>query len=112
MPLRARRGDIEPLANYFLRLYGAKLGRPMPVLAPEALAKLTSYHWPGNIRELENVLHNALLLTQDARIDDRAHRRSLRRLRSRMKIVDFDTRLRGLYRNGDLAGRARTSSIA
>jgi DNA-binding NtrC family response regulator/ABC-type nitrate/sulfonate/bicarbonate transport system substrate-binding protein len=94
-PLRVRRGDIEPLANYFLRLYGAKLGRPMPVLAPEALAKLTSYHWPGNIRELENVLHNALLLTQEARISDVPIVEAFDTPHA-VEIADFEMRLRDL----------------
>lgn len=62
-PLRARKGDIKPLADYFLKLYGEKLGRRDPELTPVALQKLLNYNWPGNIRELENVLHNALLLT-------------------------------------------------
>lgn len=62
-PLRARKGDVKPLADYFLKLYGAKLGRRDVELTTGALQKLMNYNWPGNIRELENVLHNALLLT-------------------------------------------------
>ena len=69
-PLRERKGDIKPLADYFLRMYGAKLGRHDLLLTPTALRKLMDYSWPGNIRELENVLHNALLLAQESHIDD------------------------------------------
>jgi sigma-54-specific transcriptional regulator len=64
-PLHARPGDILPLARHFIRLYGAKLGLEDAVLAPAAEAALLAWDWPGNIRELENVVHYALIVCRD-----------------------------------------------
>ncbi|WAT02603.1 sigma-54-dependent Fis family transcriptional regulator [Rouxiella chamberiensis] len=64
-PLRQRREDIPVLAAHFLQLYGRRLGRPQLQLSEETLATLMDYPWPGNIRELENTLHNAVLLSRD-----------------------------------------------
>ncbi|WP_061285048.1 sigma-54-dependent Fis family transcriptional regulator [Kluyvera cryocrescens] len=65
-PLRQRQQDIAVLAEHFIQLYATRLGRPVPHLAPETLDLLRSYLWPGNIRELENTLHNAVLLNSDS----------------------------------------------
>ena len=67
-PLRQRRQDIPLLAHHFLSLYARRLGRPTLRLAPESLARLMDYSWPGNIRELENTLHNAVLLSKEEEI--------------------------------------------
>jgi sigma-54 dependent transcriptional regulator len=67
-PLRERRGDILPLANHFMALYGRKLGRGCVTIAPEAERQLLAYDWPGNIRELENVMHFAVIMSKDHRI--------------------------------------------
>jgi sigma-54-specific transcriptional regulator len=67
-PLRERPGDILALASYFLRLYGQRLGGGAAALSPEAEARLLGHGWPGNIRELENVIHSALLVTRGDRI--------------------------------------------
>jgi sigma-54-specific transcriptional regulator len=64
-PLRERPGDILPLAHYFLRIYSDRLGCATTSFAPETLRQLESYPWPGNIRELENVIHHALLICHD-----------------------------------------------
>ena len=61
-PLRERPGDILPLAHRFLKMYGARLGYHSPELNPEAARELLHYPWPGNIREMENVIHHALLV--------------------------------------------------
>ena len=61
-PLRERPGDIEPLARSFLASSVKLLDRPVPVLSQTALQLLTSYCWPGNIRELRNVIERAVLL--------------------------------------------------
>lgn len=65
-PLRQRQQDIPVLAQHFVQLYASRLGRPVPQLAPETLDLLRTYPWPGNIRELENTLHNAVLLNPDS----------------------------------------------
>lgn len=60
-PLRDRHGDIMPIAEHFLFKYSEKLRLKPPVLTPDAQRALLHYPWPGNIRELENVIHFALL---------------------------------------------------
>jgi DNA-binding NtrC family response regulator len=67
-PLRERLGDILPLALYFLHFYQQRLGLEGTELGPEATARLLQHSWPGNIRELENVIHHALLICREGRI--------------------------------------------
>jgi sigma-54-specific transcriptional regulator len=69
-PLRERPGDILPLAEYFLDLYRQRLGAAPVTLTPAAAARLLTHAWPGNIRELENVLHSALLVCQTGQIEN------------------------------------------
>ena len=61
-PLRERPGDILPLVHHFLKIYGTRLGYASADLAPDAVQQLLDYPWPGNIRELENTIHHALLV--------------------------------------------------
>ncbi|MGE5485952.1 MAG: sigma 54-interacting transcriptional regulator [Ignavibacteriales bacterium] len=61
-PLRERREDIPVLAEHFLRLVGARLGKRITRLSREALKALAAYDWPGNIRELRNVIERAINL--------------------------------------------------
>jgi two-component system, NtrC family, response regulator AtoC len=60
-PLRERADEIELLATLFLGSVAEGLGRPPPRISPEALGWLRAYAWPGNIRELRNVMERALL---------------------------------------------------
>jgi len=62
-PLRERTGDIMPLVEYFMRVYKDRLHTSTPQLTPAAVNALLSYPWPGNIRELENTIHRALLVS-------------------------------------------------
>jgi transcriptional regulator with PAS, ATPase and Fis domain len=62
-PLRERPGDILPLANYFLRTYSQRMGCKQPIFSEQSIELLLKYAWPGNIRELENVIHFALLVS-------------------------------------------------
>src|SRR5438876_1247727 len=55
-PLRERRGDIEDLVMYFLDYYNRKYNCRARALSPELMALLQKYHWPGNIREMENLV--------------------------------------------------------
>ena len=61
-PLRERQSEIPLFAERFAAEMAGELGRPTPVLSTHALAMLRSYAWPGNIRELRNVMHRAVLL--------------------------------------------------
>ena len=63
-PLAERLEDLPLLAGHFLRLYATEMSKPIPKLSDDALAALQQYHWPGNIRELENVLHRAVVLAK------------------------------------------------
>jgi transcriptional regulator with PAS, ATPase and Fis domain len=67
-PLRERQGEIEPLARQFLAEAAQREERAVPALTPEAIARLKAWPWPGNIRELKNVMERALLLAGDAPI--------------------------------------------
>jgi len=67
-PLRQRRADIAPLARYFLKRHEGVVGRAGFTLSGAALAELTGYGWPGNIRELANVLQRAMILAPGAEI--------------------------------------------
>ncbi|OGL16969.1 MAG: Fis family transcriptional regulator [Candidatus Rokubacteria bacterium RIFCSPLOWO2_12_FULL_69_21] len=61
-PLRERREDIPPLVAHFIQKISAELGKSVRGVTPEALAILEQHRWPGNIRELENVIERALVL--------------------------------------------------
>ncbi len=61
-PLRERAGDLPLLAATLVRRAAAAVGRPEPVLAPDALAALARHAWPGNVRELENCLTRAVVV--------------------------------------------------
>jgi two-component system, response regulator FlrC len=67
-PLRERPGDIAALAEHFARKYADVNGLPFRPLAREALLRLTSHGWRGNVRELENVVHRAVLLADGPQI--------------------------------------------
>ncbi|RMF75394.1 MAG: GAF domain-containing protein, partial [Acidobacteria bacterium] len=67
-PLRERREDIAPLVRHILRRLCGDLGRPVPELAPDVLRTLIGFDWPGNVRQLENVLRRLLLMTDGDRI--------------------------------------------
>ena len=64
-PLRERAGDVPLLAHYFLDKYAAKSKKQVQGFSPAAMNCLTNYHWHGNIRELENTIERALLLSKD-----------------------------------------------
>src|SRR5579862_9785931 len=61
-PLRERRGDIEALVHYFLEYYNRKYNCRARALSTELMAVLQKYHWPGNIRELENLIKRYVIL--------------------------------------------------
>ncbi len=67
-PLRERPGDIMPLAEFFMEEHCQRLGYKRASLSEEAERKLLSHSWPGNIRELENAIHHALLVCRNERV--------------------------------------------
>jgi len=64
-PLRERPSDIPMLIDHFLRLAAAKAGQPVPVLASDALEALMCWSYPGNVRELKNILDRARLMADE-----------------------------------------------
>ncbi len=68
-PLRQRPEDIEPLAAHFLNRFAADTGRRVRGFTPAAIAALRAYHWPGNIRELRNVIERGVVLARGEWID-------------------------------------------
>ncbi len=68
-PLRERTEDIPFLAEYFLQRARAKVNKRVESIAPKAIALLKAYSWPGNLRELENVIERAVVLTSSSVIE-------------------------------------------
>ncbi|MDE3171684.1 MAG: sigma-54-dependent Fis family transcriptional regulator [Gemmatimonadota bacterium] len=71
-PLRERPEDVAPLATHFVETMCRELGQATREIAPDALEALEEYGWPGNVREMENVLERVLLL-EDEPVIRRAH---------------------------------------
>ena len=67
-PLRDRGDDIKLLAQFFLKKYSSELNHRIKGMDPEAIKMLTGYHWPGNIRELENTIERAVVLAEGEKI--------------------------------------------
>lgn len=66
--LRTRPQDIQVLADHFVRKYSEANDVPKPLFTPEARDVLASHHWRGNVRELENTMHRAVLLAREGKI--------------------------------------------
>ncbi len=62
-PLRARREDIPALVKHFVEIYARRMGKQIDCISPETMSELTSYPWPGNIRELQNFIERSVILT-------------------------------------------------
>jgi len=62
-PLRARREDIPALVAHFVEIYGRRMGKQIEHIPPETMSALSSYQWPGNIRELQNFIERSVILT-------------------------------------------------
>jgi DNA-binding NtrC family response regulator len=68
-PLRERREDILPLATSFLKRYAAQAGRVISGFSPEAAERLRKYDWPGNVRQLQNEVQRAVLMSEGQVVD-------------------------------------------
>jgi two-component system NtrC family response regulator len=113
-PLRERADDIPPLVEHFLDKHGGRLDRPRLTIARDVYSAFSLYAWPGNIRELENVIERALVLDRDGviGIDDlpdrlRAGEQGLGRLRIELpdeglslETVERDLLLAALEKHG------------
>ena len=92
--LRDRPGDIMPLTRHFIEVYSQRLGCGPIQISSEAEHKLRTYSWPGNIRELENVIHHTLLICRNGVVqanDLRLSNLRLERQEESTPIVDDST---------------------
>ncbi len=67
-PLRERIEDLEPLVKHFLEKYSWRMKKQVDSISGDALKLLASYHWPGNIRELENIIERGIILAKGHRL--------------------------------------------
>jgi len=67
-PLRQRKEDLPALVSHYASKYSMEFGKPRKEISPEVMSLLEEYTWPGNIRELQNVLERAVLISDDAAI--------------------------------------------
>src|SRR5882762_94826 len=72
-PLRERREDIMPLANNFLKRFAAQANRPIKGFTPKAIERLTAFDWPGNVRQLQNEVQRAVLLSEGDEVGASIH---------------------------------------
>jgi DNA-binding NtrC family response regulator len=92
--LRERPGDIMPLTRHFIEVYSQRLGCGAIQISSDAEHKLRTYSWPGNIRELENVIHHTLLICRNGVIqssDLRLSNLRLERQEESTAVVDDST---------------------
>jgi formate hydrogenlyase transcriptional activator len=68
-PLRDRHEDIPVLVRYFAQKYARQMNKPVDSIPAETMAALTAYRWPGNIRELENLIERAVILSRGATLE-------------------------------------------
>jgi two-component system response regulator AtoC len=110
-PLRERTEEIPILSQHFMRKVSAKYERdPLPI-SPALMQALTSYSWPGNLRELENTIKRYLVLADEqAIIDELGHLESTGSLASSGEDTDGSGGLKHLVRN--LKGNAEAAAIA
>jgi DNA-binding NtrC family response regulator len=68
-PLNDRKSDIPELVGYFLRIFNGKQGANVTDVTPRAMEAMMAYHWPGNIRELNNAIERAMIFCDGESID-------------------------------------------
>src|ERR1700719_920548 len=73
--LRERREDIPALVNHFAKMFSRRMGKQVDSIPPETMSALSSYQWPGNIRELQNLIERAVILTRDGVLPNPLHKK-------------------------------------
>jgi formate hydrogenlyase transcriptional activator len=89
-PLRERREDIPMLSWTFVKEFSNSMGKPIDEIADESMAALQEYHWPGNIRELRNVIERAMILSHGPRLCIKLAHTSLRPVALRATAGSLD----------------------
>jgi formate hydrogenlyase transcriptional activator len=72
--LRERREDIPALVTHFVKLFSRRMGKRVETIPPETMAAFQSYSWPGNIRELQNLVERGVILTRDGVLHNPLHK--------------------------------------
>ena len=67
-PLRERLDDVEPLVNFFLKKYAQQINNEINGISPPAMKMLKEYHWPGNVRQLQNVIERSVIMCEGNKI--------------------------------------------
>jgi len=88
-PLRERKGDIQELADFFMKKYNVEFGRRLRNIEPTAMKELIEYGWPGNIRQLESVIERAVLMSDHNSIKIKDIKGELRSAQSG-EVLDFE----------------------
>ena len=101
--LRERREDIPALVTHFVKLFSRRMGKQVDSIPPETMAAFQSYSWPGNIRELQNLVERAVILSRDGVLPNPLHKKQTelmipsphrtRTIRSSMTLEDSDRAL-------------------
>jgi NtrC-family two-component system response regulator AlgB len=110
-PLRERREDIPMLARRFLDFFARQARRPTPELSASALGALLGYSWPGNIRELRNVLERAMILWPSQIIEPGAFPEQISHHESAPPVLGGNYSLELIEREHILRVLARTSTL-
>jgi transcriptional regulator with PAS, ATPase and Fis domain len=105
-PLRDRLGDLEALTDHILEEIATRSGRPQREITPTALAVLSAYPWPGNIRELRNVLEQVTLNSDNPRLSAEEFTLALPRVGAASRAGDRST-----LRLADVVADAERSAI-
>jgi two-component system NtrC family response regulator len=111
-PLRDRKGDIIPLARYFLKKFCQEHCKPPITLSPEAEGALLMHRWPGNVRELENLISRSVVLSQRAVLKPSDLGFALDQiptavnLKFAKKAIEIDFVKKALHRNAGIVSRA------
>jgi len=81
-PLRDRREDIPLLVMHFMKKYSRELGKPVTEISPEAVTLMSNYDWPGNVREIQNIIERAILITEGTTVREESLPDAVRNARS------------------------------
>jgi len=72
--LRERREDIPALVNHFVKMFNRRMGKQVDSIPPETMAAFQQYSWPGNIRELQNLVERAVILSREGMLQNPLHK--------------------------------------
>jgi transcriptional regulator with GAF, ATPase, and Fis domain len=101
--LRERREDIPALVTHFVKLFSRRMGKQVESIPPETMSAFQWHSWPGNIRELQNLVERAVILSRDGVLSNPLHKKQTelmvpslhrtRTLQSSMALEDSDRAL-------------------